>query len=172
MPCYVANALGDSEEEPSHARMLEFLESIDPLDLEHGAAWLTDNTENSLEFNGDGTLVFSRQDGVPRHIAGVSKQRALELWVLLARGDLDDLEKQPWQPGLRPPLATAEAARRHRDIAEWQLRQDREFYDLLGPERLSVACRKACGRGCISHSVFCRPHHFESVRGRPCPFDD
>ena|SRR5450432_1081669 len=131
MAYYVANALGESEDQPSRARMLEFLESIDHLDLEHGAAWLTDTTENSLEFNGDGTLVFSRQNGMPRHIVGVSKQGALELWVLLAQGDLDDLEKQPWQPGLRPPLAPDEAARRQRDVAHWQLRQDREFYDLL-----------------------------------------
>jgi hypothetical protein len=24
----------------------------------------------------------------------------------------------------------------------------------------------------VSPSVFCRRHHFESVRLRPCPFDD
>jgi hypothetical protein len=54
-----------------------------------------------------------------------------------------------------------------------QRRLDREFYDLLGPERSDQCCRhETCDRGAISHSVLCRSHHFESIRGRPCPFDD
>ncbi len=50
---------------------------------------------------------------------------------------------------------------------------DRRFYDSLGPEDGSRKCRKdGCQRGVVSLSVLCRVHHFESVRGKPCPFDD
>jgi hypothetical protein len=50
---------------------------------------------------------------------------------------------------------------------------DRAFYDLLGDERATPLCRLAeCERGAITQSVFCRRHHFEKFRGRPCPFDD
>ena len=56
---------------------------------------------------------------------------------------------------------------------EKQLQLDRQFYDLLGPERAAVRCREpGCARGAIELSVFCRVHHFLQVRGRPCPFAD
>ena len=56
---------------------------------------------------------------------------------------------------------------------ETQLTLDREFYELLGPERSDQRCRRAdCARGAISHSVLCKVHHFEDIRGRACPFDD
>jgi len=50
---------------------------------------------------------------------------------------------------------------------------DRTFYESLGPENLSKKCKRdGCNRGTISLSVLCRVHHFESVKGKPCPFDD
>lgn len=58
---------------------------------------------NSLAFNAGGRLVFSRpEQGAPRHLSGVSKERALELWLKLATGLLDELEQEPWQAGSRP----------------------------------------------------------------------
>ena len=54
-----------------------------------------------------------------------------------------------------------------------QVELDRKFYQSLGTEREGVVCRKAgCGRGAVALSIFCRPHHFESVKRRPCPFQD
>lgn len=56
---------------------------------------------------------------------------------------------------------------------ETNLQFYREFMDLLGPERADVQCRReGCERGAIELSVFCRPHHFESVQRVPYPFDD
>jgi len=52
------------------------------------------------------------------------------------------------------------------------LRLDREFYDMLGDEDASRQCRTpGCSRGTVQLSVFCRKHHFEMVRKRPCPFE-
>ena len=54
-----------------------------------------------------------------------------------------------------------------------RLRGDRAFYDRLGEERQNTKCRQPdCPRGTIPQSVYCRPHHFESMLDRPCPFDD
>jgi|SRR5579871_4543779 len=51
--------------------------------------------------------------------------------------------------------------------------RDRQFYQSLGAEREGTLCRKAgCERGSVALSVFCRTHHFESVKKRPCPFHD
>ena len=56
---------------------------------------------------------------------------------------------------------------------ETQLRLDREFYDSLGAERPGVPCRAAgCKRGAVSLSAFCKPHHFEQIQRRTCPFTD
>jgi len=56
---------------------------------------------------------------------------------------------------------------------ETQRRLDREFYDLLGPERTTQGCdRDGCLRGAVSHSRLCKVHHFESIHRRRCPFDD
>jgi len=45
------------------------------------------------------------------------------------------------------------------------------FYDSLGPEAPGTKCRgEGCKRGTIRFSVFCRIHHFENVKKKPCPF--
>jgi hypothetical protein len=50
--------------------------------------------------------------------------------------------------------------------------RDRQFYDSLGEESLNSKCKQnSCDRGIINFSVFCRIHHFESIKEKPCPFD-
>lgn len=52
-------------------------------------------------------------------------------------------------------------------------KQDREFYEKLGDERPGTKCKRdGCNRGTVQFSVLCRPHHFESIRGKSCPFAD
>lgn len=170
---YVANGMRDSEHTPSRERLRELLEAIEPADVEHGAAWLCDDAGNCLEFSSNGILAFSNGTGVPRHLVGVSKERALALWLSLAGAQLSDVERELWQPGARPQPTPQQSARREREMDAWQRAQDREFYDCLGPERSGEPCRReACRRGRITDGVLCRVHHFESLRGRPCPFDE
>jgi hypothetical protein len=58
-------------------------------------------------------------------------------------------------------------------VEEIRRRLDREFYDRLGPENISNRCRHdGCLRGCVRFSVLCKVHHFESIKKRPCPFND
>ena len=50
---------------------------------------------------------------------------------------------------------------------------DRKFYDSLGTEDMNAKCRQeGCNRGTTKFSVFCRIHHFEQIRKKPCPFQD
>lgn len=52
-------------------------------------------------------------------------------------------------------------------------KMDRDFFDLLGNESPNDQCSKeGCNRGKIASSVFCRVHHFEMVKRKPCPFKD
>jgi hypothetical protein len=67
------------------------------------------------------------------------------------------------EPGAPEPPPWEEAKRR----------LDREFYEGLGDERGDVACQgPGCNRGAIHLSVFCRIHHFESIKRERCPFTD
>jgi hypothetical protein len=167
---FVANALGASIDAPSADQMRQFLDDIDPTDEEHGAAWLSTDQGYGLEWNGDRRLVFDHPDAeAVRHLRDVSRERALELWIALADGRLVEVEQCPWQPG-NGRVMTPE---RQEHLRAWQHQQDREFYGVLGEERPSIPCRtEGCTRGAIRLSVLCRVHHFESVKKRPCPFQD
>jgi hypothetical protein len=59
------------------------------------------------------------------------------------------------------------------DVAKAGLARDKAFYDSLGPGASDRPSRRpGCSRWAVSLSVECRPHHFEMVFGRPCPFND
>lgn len=48
----------------------------------------------------------------------------------------------------------------------------RDFWEALGDEQGPELCSTiSCGRGRIAMSVKCRKHHYEMVRGHPCPFE-
>jgi hypothetical protein len=52
-------------------------------------------------------------------------------------------------------------------------RKDREFFSKLGEESRSEQCNDPdCTRGRIANGIYCRRHHFEMIRVKPCPFDD
>jgi hypothetical protein len=169
----IANGLGDTEAHPSLARMGDYLGAVDLEDEDHGAAWITDGADNSLQYNGDGVLVFLRGEAPPRHLPDISRERALLHWLQLIEGRLVELERLPWKPGLRPKVPIDELERlQHRKEAE-HLHQDWAFFQSLGSESAAEPCRRAgCAHGRIAAGVLCRAHHFECVKGRDCPFDE
>ena len=166
---YISNGLGESIQSPSPDEMKTFLFAVDASDEEHGAAWIETDDGTGLEWNGDGRLVFSMGREAVGHLHGVSRERALDLWRMLAAGDLAGVEREAWKPGTGNVLTPEREA----ENRAWQLQPDRAFYDVLGAERPDRPCRHpGCSRGSVEFSVFCRSHHFESIRGRPSPFDD
>src|SRR5688572_2466517 len=140
MAVRISNALGDSIDEPSAQQMRRFLEELDPTDDEHGAAWVSDEDGNVLEWNVDGRLVYDNYEKPPdpRHMVGVSIAKTVELWQLLAQELLHELEKQPWQLGAHPPTSPEEAAQRAKERVDLLLAGDREFFAVLGAERPDV----------------------------------
>jgi hypothetical protein len=58
-------------------------------------------------------------------------------------------------------------------LEERLLSMDRMFYDELGEERRDVQCEKhGCTRGALPLRIFCKIHHFEMMKEKPCPFSD
>ena len=52
-------------------------------------------------------------------------------------------------------------------------RDDRDYRAALGDEVGPERCRHAgCDRKRIRHSVLCRLHHYEQIKGRPYPRDN
>jgi hypothetical protein len=104
MGFFISNGNGESEDSPTVETMRAYLEDLDPLDEEHGAAWVGDDEDNMLEWEVGGNLAYS-QSNQTRHMSHVSANRVIALWQKLAAGQLDELEREPWQPGPRPPKA-------------------------------------------------------------------
>lgn len=143
-------------------------------DEEHGSVSVTHESEWCIAVSLSGIVTFENlENGEPRHMKDVPESKLLELWSWLSEGNLALIELEPWQPGYEPPVSDVEWEERRKHAEELTLRLDRGFYEVLGVERTDVPCRSPdCQRGAIHQSVFCRVHHFESLRGKPCPFSD
>jgi hypothetical protein len=144
----------------------------DALQLDTPCLFIPDALDLS-EFGEDATEIVAAREGFP--VCGLDSVTMLMLVEGLRNSGIGISDKSLLQsfvyylkrdaflPHLdpAPPLPREEIGRR----------LDREFFDALGPERAGTACKiVTCARGRISQSVFCRVHHFESVKRKPCPF--
>ena len=166
---------GSSEEAPTKERLREILRELDQKDPEHPDAWLTHESGWTLAVHEDGRVVLDNAESreAPRHLAAVEREKALWMWLRLARGDLAEIERLPWQPGYGPPIDAEERTRRDEAARQATLALHRRFYEGLGAENTDQLCiRSGCGRGAIQQSLMCRVHHFENVMRVSCPFSD
>lgn len=170
---FVETRWSGSEDEPSHARMDAILAELDTADPEHPDIWLTHSSGWTIAADEDRYLVLSNpEQEVVGHIANASRRQMLEFWGRLSRGEIESLLKEPWLYG-RPPADPVKLAAIAAKVAESQRQQDREFYSILGEENPNERCRtEGCSRGRISVSWLCKIHHFESIKGRKCPYSD
>jgi hypothetical protein len=84
--------------------MREILTQLDVEDVEHQSVSLTHESEWCLGAYPGGLLVWENlEEGEPRHMNGVSRERVLELWVKLAQGRIAEVETDPWLPGYENP---------------------------------------------------------------------
>jgi hypothetical protein len=155
--------------------MREILSQLEEHDPEHPDTWLTHESGWTLSVFESGLVIWQNLERAagPRHQVAVSRDKALSMWLKLSRGEIAQIEQEPWRPGSAPSRSPEEQAKLARESEETTLALFRQFYDKLGPESTDVRCRHAgCKRGVVRFSVLCRPHHFESIYHRPCPFND
>jgi hypothetical protein len=80
--------------------MLAALSELDARDDEHPDASLIHESEWCLSAFESGLLVWQNLErGEPRHMRDVPRDRVLQLWLALSRGDLSSIEKEAWMPG-------------------------------------------------------------------------
>ena len=69
-------------------------------DEEHGQVSVTNDAEWCIAVNLSGTVTFENlETGDPRHMRQVPGGKILELWGLLAEGDVATIEQEPWVVG-------------------------------------------------------------------------
>ena len=69
-------------------------------DTEHGSVEVTHESEWCMSVSRGGYVTFEHlEEGDARHMRGVSEAKILELWSLLAVGDVASIQKEPWKPG-------------------------------------------------------------------------
>jgi hypothetical protein len=100
MSFHVNRRWGESDDNPSVQQMREALAELDVEDIEHPDVALIHESAWCLGAYPSGLLIWENlESGEPRHMRGVSRERVLELWQKLSRGELAAIEAEPWKPG-------------------------------------------------------------------------
>lgn len=100
MAFHLTTRWGADEPQPSVERMAEVVSQLDAADEEHVSVSLTHESEWCLAAYPSGLLVWENlEEAKPRHMTRVPRATVLELWQILARGGLEQIEKQAWRPG-------------------------------------------------------------------------
>lgn len=111
-------------------------------------------------------------DTGPQYLEAISRANALQLWIKLSLGHIQELQSMPWKDGNGPPVSEEELQTLRQSSAEATLADQREFYDSLGPDDCTQRCKQpGCNRGTVRFSVLCRIHHFEQITKHASPFE-
>lgn len=100
---FIYHRYGASESDPPQAAFPLLLDELEDRleDDEHTSVSLVHESEWSLGFSRGGYVTFENVggEGEPRHMDGISREKAIELMRSLSGGDFAALEREPWRPG-------------------------------------------------------------------------
>jgi hypothetical protein len=103
MSFFVYHRYGASERDPPPSIFPLLLDELEERldDQEHLSASVIHESEWGLGLYRGGYVTFENVEGEgePRHMRGVSREKAIEMMLSLSNGDLAALEREPWQPG-------------------------------------------------------------------------
>jgi putative hemolysin len=102
MSFFVTHRYGDQDDGTSLALFPPLLRELDdrPEDTEHGSVAVTHESEWCLSVFRGGYVTFEHlEDGGECHMLDVSEAKIIELWSLLAAGDIAAIQREPWKPG-------------------------------------------------------------------------
>jgi hypothetical protein len=103
MSFFVYHRYGESERDPPPSIFPHLLDELEERldDEEHLSVSVIHESEWGLGFQRGGYVNFENveDESEPRHMRGVSREKAIEMMLALSKGDLAALEREAWQQG-------------------------------------------------------------------------
>ena len=101
MSFFIRSVYEDDESDPPLERLEQLYTKKDDGDDEHFGVSVIHETEWCLSLHPNNTLIWENLEAGnhPRHMENVPKDKVLELWRNLARGNLAKIESEPWLEG-------------------------------------------------------------------------
>ncbi|MCP4323564.1 MAG: hypothetical protein GY787_17275 [Alteromonadales bacterium] len=101
MAYWVNHLMGNSTIEYPLTKLDELYSELTDAQSEHTDVSLTHESEWCLSAFSSGLLVWENVagDGVPKHMSNITKGKVIELWSLLATGNIDKINNENWSSG-------------------------------------------------------------------------
>lgn len=101
MSYFAYDRMGASIQRPNESKMRELLISVKGNDPEHPDVSLNNEDGWALSYGPSHTIIFQNVEtgAGPWHMKKVSIEQALELWNLLALGQVSALQEKNWASG-------------------------------------------------------------------------
>ena len=101
MGFHLTHRYGATESNPPLSKLTELYAELEDKDEEHPDVAVTHESEWCLSAYPNGSVVWENlEDGNhPRYMKTVSKEKLLELWTKLAKGDIASINTEPWTEG-------------------------------------------------------------------------
>lgn len=97
---HIYHRYGASDSDPPLDSFDALYDELAAEDGEHPEVSVGHESEWSLSAFAGGLLVWENvEDGEPRHMRDVSRETIIRLWRLLAAGDLEAIQAEPWLHG-------------------------------------------------------------------------
>jgi hypothetical protein len=85
---------GSSQENPTIEEMRVALAELDTSDMEHPSTWLSDDDGWTVDVYETGLVMFGHRFENICERGGVTRDEALELWLLLQEGKRDEIKQR------------------------------------------------------------------------------
>lgn len=85
---------GSGEENPTVEDLRAALKELDSPDMEHPNTWLSDNDGWTVDVYESGLVIFSHESEVICQRRGVTRDQALDVWLLLQQGRRDEIKQR------------------------------------------------------------------------------
>ena len=90
---------GGGPENPTVEEMRAALAELDTSDIEHPNTWLSDDDGWTVDVYESGLVIFSHESEDICERRDVTRDEALELWLLLQQGRREEIKQRLSEPG-------------------------------------------------------------------------
>jgi len=100
MAYHITHTNGATVSSPPLTTLPCLLDELTTADAEHGDVALTHESEWCISVSRSAYVVIEHlEDGEPRHMSDVPREKILDLLARLARGELATIQAESWSPG-------------------------------------------------------------------------